>query len=481
MFDSWYSRAARSDVRLIAFCVFLTAIVVYNANLRQISSDDTRAARYVPISLLREGNLALDEFFPSVTGDTLPYYLFEKDGHRYDSYPLITPLIALPVYVPLVYAGLPLSDYQLATFASKVAASVQTAAAVAVFFLLACRMVGARRLEDQGAAGALFATVVIAFGTSLWSTASQGLYTHPTAVLGLTVALHSLLSGRPLLAGLAAGIAASARPAVALAAAILAGAAWFLGDRSARPVARYAAGVGTVGLLTFGHKIWLFGDLVGSDIAAKNAMWFEWAGTTTVFGGNVVEGFFGSLVNPSRGLLVHSPILLFALAGAWSVWRVRLADSEVMRPRLVIARVSSIAALVVALLYGRHIVWWGAHGYGAKYLTDVLPFLALMVPFGVGCAGWCARAQPVARRTALRSAAAILLLWSIGVQVIGVTSHPSTWLFDKNPPYYERLWDWRYNQIVTCLRDGPRLDPALRGLLGSLGLLPPDPVADETP
>lgn len=479
MFGSWCARAARSDVRLIAFCVFLTAIVVYNANLRQISSDDTRAARYVPISLLREGNLALDEFFPSA-GATLPYYLFEKDGHRYDSYPLITPLIALPVYIPLVYADLPLSDYQLATFASKVAASVQTAAAVAVFFLLACRMVGARRLDDQGATGALFATAVLALGTSLWSTASQGLYTHPTAALGMAVALHSLLSGRPLLAGLAAGMAASARPALALAAAILAGAAWFLGERSARPVIRYAAGVGILGLLTFGHKTWLFGDLGGGDIAAKNAVWLQWAGTTSSFGGNVVEGFVGSLVNPSRGLLVHSPILLFALAGVWRVWRVRVADSEAMRPALVVARVSSIAALAVALLYGTYIVWWGAHGYGAKYLTDVLPLLGLMVPFGVGCAGWCARAQPVKRKNARRSAVAILLLWSIGVQVIGVTSHPSTWLLDKNPPYYERLWDWRYNQIVTCLRDGPRLDPASRSLLVALGWLPPDPVVEET-
>ena len=471
MFGSWYSRAATRDVRLIAFCVFVTAVVVYNMNLRQVSSDDTRAARYVPISLLRAGNLDLNEFFPPAIEGALPYFLFEKNGHRYDSYPLVTPLLALPIYAPLVYADLPLNDYQLATFASKVAASVQTAAAVAVFFLLACRMVGARRLADPGGAGALLATVVIAFGTSLWSTASQGLYTHATAALGLTVALHSLLRGRPLLAGLAAGVAASARPAVALAVAILAGAAWFLGDGRARPAVRYAAGVGTVALLTIWHKVWLFGDLVGNDLAAKNIMWLEWAGTTSVFGGNLVEGFLGSLINPSRGLLVHSPILVFALAGAWRVWRGRLADSQVMRPALVVARFAAIAALAVALLYGKHIVWWGAHGYGAKYLTDVLPLLALMIPFGVGCTGWGVRANRVDGANLRRSTAAILLLWSIGVQIVGVTSHPSTWLLDKNPPYYERLWDWRHNQIVSCLREGPRLDPALRRLIGSLGQL----------
>ena len=83
---------------LLAVCLFL----VYNVNLRQVSSLDTYASRLVPIALLRHGELTLDRFFPDLAGDQsdayLGTYLFRSEGRVYDSYPSVGSLLALPVY-----------------------------------------------------------------------------------------------------------------------------------------------------------------------------------------------------------------------------------------------------------------------------------------------------------------------------------------------------------------------------------------------
>ena len=44
--------------------LFFGLVFVYNVNLRQVSSHDTYASRFVPISILRDGDLILDEFVP---------------------------------------------------------------------------------------------------------------------------------------------------------------------------------------------------------------------------------------------------------------------------------------------------------------------------------------------------------------------------------------------------------------------------------
>jgi len=65
-------------------------------------------------------------------------------------------------------------------------------------------------------------------------------------------------------------------------------------------------------------------------------------------------------------------------------------------------------------------------------------------------------------------------LYSAFVQGVGAFSWPGP-STGMEPPYRERLWDWRDNQILVCIRSGPRLDPTVRRLFVKLGL-PVDPV-----
>ncbi len=36
--------------------------------------------------------------------------------------------------------------------------------------------------------------------------------------------------------------------------------------------------------------------------------------------------------------------------------------------------------------------------------------------------------------------------------------------------YVAKLWDWEDNQIASCIRSGPRVDPMARRLFERLGL-----------
>jgi len=467
--------AHEAPIAHVAFCLFLALLCVFNANLRQISSDDTRAARYVPMSLLREGNLELSEYFPPASEAAPPYYLKVRGSAVYDNYPPIGPLLALPVYAPIMAAGLLDDDYVLATLASKVAASVQASLAVALFLLFSCRLVGAHHLSSPGGRSALFAALTLGLATGVWTTGSQGLYTHAPALLGLCGALLALVSGHMVVAGAAIGAAAVARPVLALVVVFLAATVATTGGAGrARRLVRFAFGAGCLALLGFGYNFWLHGNLIGG-VGGRTEWWLQTLGIESLFAGNLPGGLAGLLLNPSRGLFVHSPILLLACAGAYKVWRRPIGPTERALSAVLMGRVAVVSILATTLVYAKFSVWWGGHGFGAKYLTDVLPFFALLVPFGYGDGVWLGVRDDAADRPRLRPATirwvAALFVLSVTIQVIGATSHPSSWLLSKDPPYYERLWDWRYNQIYTCLSEGPRFDPTARRLFARLGLL----------
>ena len=63
--------------------------------------------------------------------------------------------------------------------------------------------------------GALFIAVAFGLGTGLWSTASQTLWQHETAIFGLSLAVFGLTGTgvrRCLAIGIGLGLAASSRP-----------------------------------------------------------------------------------------------------------------------------------------------------------------------------------------------------------------------------------------------------------------------------
>ncbi len=494
----------------VAVLLFIGLCLVYNANLRQVSSYDTYASRFVPISILRDGDLVLDEFFPDALGgfpsateateDDPGYfnYLVFKDGHLLDSHPLVGPLLALPIYALPTWFAPPGHDRLVANLFSKLAASVM--AALSAVALLACvrRMLcresegtSRRRLDDTNVA--LMAALAYALGTPVWSTASQAMWSHTPAVLGYAVALWGLTASRSGIAGPAIGVAWVARPATAPAAVLLIAFAWHRAWRDghlwsgtrAGEASRISVLAAATAALGMAYNFWLFGN-PGGGASARTAYYGREFGDGGMFSGSFIEGLAGLTVSPSRGLLVFSPVVLLAVVGSVAAWQFRAASrtdrGKSEADGLLLARYASLAIVAVVLMYAQFIAWWGGQGFGSRYLADVMPFVGVL--FGMGYAH-ASRAMGAAfgswreprstrwSRRVFRPALATILVYSIAVQAVGAFCWPSRWTLDA-PAHVQGLWDWRDSQIIACIRAGPRIDPLAKRLFSNLEIASPE-------
>ncbi len=462
-------------------------LVAYNINLRQVSSHDTYASRFVPISILRDGDVILDDFVPeemkqhageNVLSDNFIYVR----GHFYDSHPPIGPLLAMPVYALPVWIGIPQGPELVANMFSKLAASIMVALSAVLLYRASRQLLGAT-LASQPSVDrtlhvdrvALLAATTYGLATSVWSTASLAMWTHTPAVLAFAVALWALTAGRTGVAGAAVAAACFARPATAPAVAML---GMYLVHRTLRDewrsalaassrvdLVRFSAGAALAGFAGILYNYWLFGNIVGGA-PHRTEIWLQEFGTRSMFAGSLPIGFAGLTVSPSRGILIYSPVVLVAVYGAILAWK-SPRPGQNRRPfgsddAILLARYVSFAALAILLTYSKFIAWWGGHGYGPRYLTDAMPFVGLLFPLGLS------PLLEVTSRARVKKAAAIAVIgYSIFIQAIGAFCWPSPWTLN-DPPYRFRLWDWRETEIEACIKNGPRVDPAVRRLVAIL-------------
>jgi hypothetical protein len=407
--------------------------VVFNANGREIASFDSQPTKYAARELLLRGTLGLNHVVGRVPElAERSGFVLARDGRYRSAYSPAPSIAAAAISWPLWKTGaLDIRAPRAPNVMAVLAASLLSALASAMVFLMALRAVSRR--------AALLLAVAFALGTGIWSTVSQTLWQHETAIFGLTLALLAFTRRdvRPrdaLLIGLGLAIAGASRmqlaPAILL---IVAGTfvrgGWRTGTLASALVAAGAAAVIRTNLQWFGSPL--------GAAPLLEALHDSVHGVDYSFGLSAT-GLAGLLVSPSRGLLVYSPIVLVTLLGAGAVaaggWRGPLAWC-------------AAAATAQYLLYGSYAVWWGGHTYGPRYMLDLLPLLAPLAAAGL--------ARPRGRLGPILGAAA--LAWSIGVAATGAFSYPhDRWNtdpvgVDRN---HERLWDWADPQIARCWQRG---------------------------
>jgi hypothetical protein len=264
-------------------------------------------------------------------------------------------------------------------------------AASAVLFLALCRRLAPRAVVP--------ATALYAFGTCLWSVASQALWMHGPTTFWVSAALLLLLPAdnvltvrRTALAGLCLGLAVLTRPSSAFFP--LATAAVWLAQRRGR--ALFGLSLGSLGPLALhlGLNRALYGDAVLGGYAHE-----DWTTRPPLW-----LGVTGLLAAPSRGLLVYSPALLLAPLGLFA----RRQDGA--KP-LLTAWTAATAATI--LFYARWYDWRGGWCFGPRFLCEALPLLCLLF----------ALAYQSLRRTAARRSAGLLVALSVAVHFVGVFGH----------------------------------------------------------
>ena len=440
----------------------LLLVVLAFANLQVIWSPDVLPNTLFAWTLIRTGDVTYDEFV-GVAGDQRSdridreAYFFRACGASTATVPPAAPrsaggppppgpndqvcsifppgvaILALPILVPAVLAGVSPGDATALLYLGHLAASIIEALATLLLWSVLGRFVTAR--------WALALTLLYTLATSVRTVASQALWQHAGVHLFVALALWLVLQEGPvrlrreLAAGLALGLGGVVRQTTVLV---------VLGIGGGRRIAALlvAAALGLLPL--FAYDQLAFGQPFEQGYGSKP------------FDTPLPVGLYGLLLSPSRGLLVYAPYLAFALGSLVLAWR---------RPGTVARRLRGLGVVwcLTLALYATYTEWWGGRVFGPRFLDDQAPVLFSALAWGIG--------QGLLTRRAARVAFAVLAGWSLLLFNAAALAYDQRWdTLPINVNFHpERLFDWADPQwlavLVTLPAAGPR---ALAGLILSL-------------
>jgi hypothetical protein len=221
-------------------------------------------------------------------------------------------------------------------------------------------------------------------------------------------------------------------------------AALFIGRSTIAPYLRLLAAPVLAGVLLASYNFYVFHRLSGGYAA--------WGAKRPVL--PVIAGLFFS---PGRGLLIYTPVVLFALC-AFLPGAARLR-MEGVRGQHKLLLVTATCALILEFLaisestiVSPSVVWWGGYCWGPRMLTELVPPLIVLMAFGV----------PIIDRRWPRRVFALLAVYSFLIQAIGVFFYPKGH-WDGVPEgidaVHGRLWNWRDNPVARTLKGGLYWEP----------------------
>lgn len=424
------------------------------ANLNLIWSPDVLPNTLFAWTLVRSANVDYDEFTTTAVDDPRPdridrtAYFFrgcvdDRTGdasvqpsrtaprsaggpppplpgqHVCSIFPPGVAILALPILVPAVIAGVSPADATALLLLGHLAAAVIEAIATLLLWSVLRRSGSAR--------WSVGLVLLYALGTSVRTVASQALWQHSGVHLATAAALWLVFTDRPvsrhreLLAGVAIGLGTVVRQTSAL---VLPGVA------RGRTFLWTVAGFG-VGVLPL---------LVYNAVAFGNA--FEQGYGAKPFDTPVLAGLYGLLLSPSRGFMIYTPYLAFAVAALVLAWR---------RPGALARRLRGlgVSAALTLVLYATYTEWWGGRVFGARFLDDLAPILFAALGWGIS--------QGLLSRPLLGRIFWVAAGWSLLLFNAAALVYDQRW--DTEPVNVnfapDRLLDWSDPQWLAVLRALP--------------------------
>lgn len=430
--------------RVLLFAAYLAILAAFPVN----TPFDSKLTPLTAVSLLREGNITLDEYAP--TFEKYHHGVYELNGHVYNFFPLGPSLAALPLVVltdltvrvlePLgrLHPALarPLErwrslydttgDINLETWndAQRLFASALVALAGVVMYVLGTLTLSRPR--------ALLLATVFIFCTPALSTASRALWQHGPSILCLSLVLLCLVKARTEprwagWAGLPLALSYVMRPTNSLSVLLL---SIYVVWTHPRRALKFFAGALVVAVPWCAVNLANYGEVLApyyhSDRLETNAALFS-------------EALAGNLVSPARGLLVFTPVVLLSFWGLVLEWRARTFT------RLHAFLLAVVVLHWLAISTFPH--WWAGHSYGPRFFTDMVPYLVYFLVPVVRALGWNGEGA----RRSLTATFAVLALISLSIHIHGASSR-KVYQWNSTPVdldfHPERLWDWKDPQFL---------------------------------
>jgi hypothetical protein len=389
---------AGSDMRrACGLAVFCTAIFVF-VNWRGHHQDMVPLA-FAPVSIVRHGKPDLDHFRPYF--DQLPAdqrgAWTEANGHLYARKSVFVPIVAAPLYLPPVLAGVPTEDYRFWIFWGRIVAAILTGMTVVIVYLTLRRW-----LEVLPAT--VF-SLLFALGTCVWTINGQTLGDHEAilAVAAMAWLLNDfpLSPGRVFWAAMCAGAAVVLRP-VTLALLFPVGLYLLTPGRLADWRSYVAA---MVGILLFPLELALINEHLFENWYATGFPRSEAVDNWSNFW---PEGAAGLLIAPDSGLLVQSPFFFLAFVGGWVVWR----DAAPFR-HAGLLRAYALGIILHWALFALFLDWQDGLTFTTRTLSEGYPLWMPLV--AVGWLSW--RHHPWAVPTVAAAG-----IWAVLYQAVNLST-----------------------------------------------------------
>jgi len=200
--------------------------------------------------------------------------------------------------------------------------------------------------------------LIFAFCTSAWSTASLVLWQHGPSMFMLATTLYFILLSKQKeslvqYAGIPLALSFTIRPTNGWS---VIGITLLVFIQYRRYFLKYILWAALVAILFIAYNAHIYHAILPPYFQQK-----------TFFSKYLLEGLAGTLISPSRGLIIFSPILIFSLLGIYYKFRERRMETL----DFILLGILGAHWLTISSWYS----WGGGHSYGPRLFTDMLPFL----------------------------------------------------------------------------------------------------------
>ncbi len=405
---------------------------------------DNVPTKLLPISIIEEGNLDLDEFRYAIYRGHY-YCMIQQNDHFYSTYPVYPGITVAPFYAAVKLISPEMFNLWKQEYSQRngdlsngfvqlmhhYSAATISALAVVLFWLIAQRI-------GVPAMISLPTTILFAFGTPMMSSMAAALWTHSVSIFFMLLAIFFSASCDKnkqtnlglLLGGLCAAWAIACRPTGLVAATFLT--LYILLQYRKRTVFFLLSFSLLLAAVTF-LNLHLYGRIFGA-----------YQGQTSLFTIPTVQRMYFLLMSPSRGLLPFVPCLILLI----------FYIPKIFQKRIDLLTLSILAAAGEFGIYSCWNVWWGGNCFGPRLLADcimwcLLGILAANVHFKT----------PQRMMTKMGWLGGILLVvYSVCLHTTGAVYGDKNWDRDYFKGRSETLMHWKNSSIMwtlTNIRNNP--------------------------
>lgn len=410
----------------ICLFLFILTFLIFIFKFRYSGTGDTVPNELLPISIIYEHNLDLNEFYCpwdkntqtfKYSPDTCKKYYWwgPINGKAVSSYPIIPGLLNLPVYyiAYLLKVNLLKNIYLLSLLTSVIISSLSV-----VFMFLLLEEICKKRKT------AIYFSLIYAFCTLVWSVTSGGLWQHGPSLLLINISLFILYKKNVKLlpwAGFFLGFAVFNRPTNLFI--VLPLTIYFLLNYK-----RYFWKYCLLGAIPVTLLIWYSYHYIGSITGLGQI-------TAFVMNGVFIKGFTGLLFSPARGLFVFSPIFILGLLYIPKIFSKK--EEKITKYLL-------ISLVVLILAYSKWVAWWGGHCFGYRLIIESIPIWMILL-----IKSWT---EIISKNRILITVFMVLAIFSLYFNFLGAQTAPSDFNYYPNniDQNTERLWQVKDTELMRC-------------------------------